>query len=1021
MTANTAAESGGTSGLHGGLPLGEIETGLAKIKSEQGAEVARAALWRVLAGCVGNEVKVQALRRLSLRGGLGITTAREFDAHVDQANRVADRARPADDEDSPRRSGGPTVAARLVALAHERFELGCTVEGRAFVIAREGDRVARWLRGGSPSVMGELITDLHEKTGIISTAKARVDVLDLLCAQAEQTERTDLTRRVAEHGDGLVIDLADGRGRAIVVTRDGWEVADRSPVVFSRSSQVRALPEPQRGGSIEELWSLINVAERSRDLYTALLVSYLWPHIDHPILDLSGEAGTGKSTAARFTTRILDPSVAPLAKMPTHEKDLDVVGSQSYVIAFDNLSRIEDWQSDALCTFVTGAAAVRRSLYTDGDLSILSIRLCMILTSIDYGTPKADLAQRMLPVALAPFRRGDRRDERTLDQRFAEIHPRVLGALLDLAVAALRQLPAVDAGVEAGRIILPRLAGFGRILAALDLADGGDRLARYHETQSDAQAEVASEDEVALAVTTFARRLPGGQPWEGTTTELHKLLTQGDSDNGFRSKFWPATAAAFGRRISLVTAPLREIGVKVEKISNVNGERGKNKRVGYRVTLADGSAAHGGTESDRVDVGAAEVLAVRQAPNVGPCEQCQHPGEWCGRGNPAVADESVPCVACGVPTAVRSACGAARTAHCAGPDHGGEPAPADPEPTPTSSSSRAEARRGGGQRQRSTSTRAAEQREATARAIAGLAEGKAPNLVKDLATTFTPRGKDKAIGRVRELHQLAPLAPITDLVHVMEEGYKWKRPYAGEVSSLDRSGSWVSSAASVKVARGELVHAGKADYVGLPGYYLTTVHPWHEGDALPSPLGDAPVGGQMWVTADVFKLLADLTDAGRWPGADVIDSYVSDEPVRLNQWTDHVNALRAAAITTYGRDSAEYELVKAAYGKAVSMIGGRRNPGQAREFDSQIRRPDITHAIQSHSAVMLWRWADDARLVAPQYAPVGLRGTDELVVPTPAVEILTSAQRPGGRKPMMLDPDGLTLGSFKVKGAEVWT
>lgn len=941
--------------------------------------------------------------------------AKAFDDAVREAER------PAGDDDSPRRGGGPTVAARLVALAHERFELGCTVEGRPFVIAREGDRVARWLRGGSPSVMGELITELHEATGIITSAKARVDALDLLCAQAEQTERTDLTRRVAEHGDGLVIDLADGQGRAIVVTRGGWEVAGRSPVVFSRSSQVRALPVPERGGSIDELWSLVNVAERSRDLYTALLVSYLWPHIDHPILDLSGEAGTGKSTAARFTTRVLDPSVAPLAKMPTHEKDLDVVGSQSYVLAFDNLSRIEDWQSDALCTFVTGAAAVRRSLYTDGDLSILSIRLCMILTSIDYGTPKADLAQRMLPISLAPFPLGKRRDERTLDRVFAEIHPRVLGAVLDLASAALGQLAAVDARVEAGTIILPRLAGFGRILAALDLADGGDRLTRYHDTQSDAQAEVAAEDEVAAAVTTFAQHRCEGEPWEGTTTELHKALTEGDSDNGFRSKFWPATAAAFGRRMSLVVAPLREVGVKVEKIAT---GKGKSARRGYRITLTDGSAAHSGPGPARADVGATEAPAARQAANPGPCEQCQRPGEWCGRGNPITADESLPCVVCGVPTPVRSACGAPRTAHCAGPDHGGGPAPSDPEPTPAPASSArpGQARRGGGQRQRSTSTRtrAADQRDATARAIAGLAEGKAPNLVKDLADTFAPRGKDKATGRVRELHRLAPIAPVTDLVHVMEDGYKWKRPYAGEVSSLDRSGSWISSASSVRVARGELAHAGEAEYTGLPGYYLTTVHPWTEGDTMPSPLGDAPVGGQVWVTADVFKLLADLADAGRWPGADVLDSYTSNESVRLDQWAHHVNALRTAAIETYGRDSEEYEMVKDQYGKAISVIGGRRMVGQAREFDSQIRRPDIAHAIQSHSAVMLWRWADDARQVAPEYAPVGLRGKDELVVPTPAVEILASTQRPGGRKPMTLDPDGLTLGSFKVKGSEVW-
>ena len=71
----------------------------------------------------------------------------------------------------------------------------------------------------------------------------------------------------------------------------------------------------------------------------------------------------------------------------------------------------------------------------------------------------------------------------------------------------------------------------------------------------------------------------------------------------------------------------------------------------------------------------------------------------------------------------------------------------------------------------------------------------------------------------------------------------------------------------------------------------------------------------------------------------------------------------------------------------------------------------------------MWRAADAcARLTGPELAPLAVgRNTDELVIPAAALDIVTRDVLPGKAKPpVTLDPLGIALGTFKVKGREDW-
>lgn len=393
------------------------------------------------------------------------------------------------------------------------------------------------------------------------------------------------------------------------------------------------------------------------------------------------------------------------------------------------------------------------------------------------------------------------------------------------------------------------------------------------------------------------------------------------------------------------------------------------------------------------------------------CETCSQPGDWCGYGG---TGPNRPCVCCGEPTVVRSACGAARTAMCTGkratasssvaPVTFAAPAPVAPQQAPRAP------------RTTRAAGRAADQQAATNAAIAGMATRQPLRLLTALEDTFAPlrTGDD---GRRSRPYWRPELPGMTYSAHVVT-GYSWKRPYLGEVTVLDRSGAWVSAASSSVVAHGALSHTGPCEFDGRPGYYLLTVYPWPESDVMPSPIGRVR-SETVWLPAPTVTLLRDLVAQGRWPDVAVLDSYTGDG-VRVTEWTKHVNALRAHAINTYGRDSDQYEDVKVAFGESMSLMIGQVTDGVRRTWKSRAARPDWTHTFQSQASSTLWRWGDESRQVVPELAPVALRNVDELVVPREAVAVLTTTLRPGGRKPLKIDPSGIALGTFKVKGTEEW-
>lgn len=457
---------------------------------------------------------------------------------------------------------GPSQASQLVALARERYELFMSQDARPYGVVRGGANVALPLRGraGLRSHLARIFTDATR--GSVPSASALADALTVLEGIAAATEPRQPYIRVAPHGRGVVVDLADADGRCVVVDPDGWRVAERSPVLFRRSGAMKPLPRPVRDGDgLAALGALLNMSEDNYRLLVAWLVAAFLPELPHPILGLRGEQGSGKSKCAQLVIGLVDPSGAPKRTAPRDLRAWSTQAFNSWALCLDNVSTISDWLSDALCRAVTGDGVVDRALYSDDDVVVLEFRRVVALTTIDAGALAGDLAERLVTLELHTIPDQKRREEADLDSAYRDAHPAILASLLDLLADVLAVLPDV---VLTSR---PRMADFARVLAAVDKVTGWATLDTYRNVSRDAVSDVLEGDLFARAVVALVDQ---HGTWSGTASELFDALPAPDRPT---PKTWPKDPPRAGGQLKRLAPALRTIGIEVDDSHRSNRSR----------------------------------------------------------------------------------------------------------------------------------------------------------------------------------------------------------------------------------------------------------------------------------------------------------------------------------------------------------------------------------------------------------------------------------------------------------------
>jgi len=488
---------------------------------------------------------------------------------------------PGDAPGGQRKRGPDSVATQLVRLAVGRYRFAQDDTGRGFGVPLDGPAIARPIDGGAGSLRDELARRHYDEHGKAASKSALADAAATLAgmAGAAPVERLGL-RSIVIDGATVLVDLGRADGAVVEVTADGWRLLDRSPVVFRRTELTGELPVPVRGDGAAALRRLVNVPDELAPLLTGWLAATFLTDAPRPILALFAEQGAGKSTAARALVAAVDPSPVPLRAAPSGLEQWIVAAAGSSVVAVDNLSRIEPWLSDALCRAATGEGLVRRKLYSDDALAVTTMRRSVVLTSIDAGALRGDLAERLLPLELDRITPGRRRTDADLAGDLERDRPAVLAHLLDALAGVLAHRHTVPGDLE-----LPRMADFGRVLAALDQWGNTDALGRYLEALDRVAVDVVEGDPLAAAL----RALADGAGFDGTATELLRRLAPWKPERGY----WPDTPRALAGAVRRAAPTLRAVGVDLET------RRTGNARTIHLRRISDASDANdGSTNSD---------------------------------------------------------------------------------------------------------------------------------------------------------------------------------------------------------------------------------------------------------------------------------------------------------------------------------------------------------------------------------------------------------------------------------------
>ena len=254
--------------------------------------------------------------------------------HDVDVGKLLAEAEPVALEEEERESEGKTsgrgrslsAGDRLLKSASEEAKLFCDGEEAYADVLIDGHRETlpirstgfeRWLRRLS-----------LERTGKGATKEALTQAMLNLDAQAARAGQRRVYLRTATHEGRIYIDLCDDTRRVVEIDGEGWRVQSAPPAVrFRRTKTTEPLPEPVAGHPREGLRILhryLNIEDRDFVLCVAWLLAALIDAGPYPLLVLTGEQGSAKSTAARLFRSLVDPARPPTRGMPGSERDIAI-------------------------------------------------------------------------------------------------------------------------------------------------------------------------------------------------------------------------------------------------------------------------------------------------------------------------------------------------------------------------------------------------------------------------------------------------------------------------------------------------------------------------------------------------------------------------------------------------------------------------------------------------------------------------------------------------------------------------
>ncbi len=298
--------------------------------------------------------------------------------------------------------------------------------------------------------------------------------------------------------------------------------------------------------------------DREVKLLTLFLVTSFWGlGINHPMLVLTGEKGSSKSSTLRKLENLIDPKSSDLGGgIPRGSDGLEIRLANSYFVTFDNLSSLSRRVSDVLALAVTGCSFTKRKLYKDSEEVILDLKSVVAINGVSLVAKESDLVDRSLIIALKRIEAEKIVTEKELWEEFEQDRPNILGCCFKVLAAAMNDKEEIKTREKI------RMADFhvacikvGKVLGVSE-DEVSDIL---WENQKNVNKYTLDEDVVALAVIEL---MQDKKDYTNSVSGLLCDLLDIVNMNGMTSIVLPKTPNHLSNRLSKVKSNLQsEYGI----------------------------------------------------------------------------------------------------------------------------------------------------------------------------------------------------------------------------------------------------------------------------------------------------------------------------------------------------------------------------------------------------------------------------------------------------------------------------
>lgn len=333
--------------------------------------------------------------------------------------------------------------------------------------------------------------------------------------------------RVANDNDGYYLDLADGN--MVAIQPGQWSVAKNSTMPFYMVGGV--LPTPIKPDSVSSGYQLIcdflrraGVPSNIHLVVIVVLIEYLRTNTAHPILDIVGPSGGGKTTLALLLINLIDPATDwKIGETRLEEEHVAAAAHIRHILLVDNTGSLSQDVQNLCCRICYGTVLMAREYYAQGSVFQIKVHSPIIIASINPAITNPDLLARAVRI---PFKQRTTGyvSELEIRNRYIEDRPKVLGALLELFSQGLSLLPAI----VSQRIWKHRLVDFAQMGEAVAQVLGmapGTFVKTLDSMREGVASDIVEGDGFVTAVMDFLKTaatkandmdsFPGYKTWAG--------------------------------------------------------------------------------------------------------------------------------------------------------------------------------------------------------------------------------------------------------------------------------------------------------------------------------------------------------------------------------------------------------------------------------------------------------------------------------------------------------------------------